>query len=662
MSTFAVTDESEILPALNYVLSNLDLGTGGNGNANIPGNVIVANTQSGIITNYGNTGNAAPYWFLYQYINLRYGNSAIGTGFNTVSSNANYFGTYNSVFSSPSNVAVDYTWTEVAGGFGTANTIYYSAIGGRQVVWVSANAAPSASFIQSTPNVAIDLDVVTTAAGSPGTRGPVSMAYIITTSDPNFALSATLTGWFSSSPGGNVAPIGVGLTPVTGDIATFTYANGVGTPTATNSYNGSIWVPAYAQRIDGNVIVEGTIAANAIVANSITATQIATGSLTTDLFTANTISGNIITVNTLNGNAIIANTISGNTIIANSFAANTINGNSLIIGTVSNTQIDNGTITTVQIQANTITANNIAVGANITGNQIAANTITANNLVANTLTTNTVISTGSTPFSYSSQGFWLDGPNGNARFGNVVSIGNLLTIGTGATIGVNLSIGGNANIGANLRVGNNAVIGNLLTIGNNANIGNNAVIGGNLTIGANLSVAGLITTSALIANTVNTAQIFGGAVSGGIGNSSSSTLTISLPSFGTVYSANISSNITTIQANQDVYLWSQLPYIIALGSVTSGNTWGTNVTINLNRTSSSNVITTIFSQSYIRELSTNEIGLYNQAIFCGFIDTPTTQGTYTYSMTLQVARISGFWQMNSILMYDRTLLIQTLKR
>jgi len=685
MSTFAVTDESEILPALNYVLSNLDLNTGGgNGNANIPGNVLVANIQSGVINNYGNTGNAAPYWFLYQYINLRYGNSPTGTGFNTVSSNANYFGTFNSVYSTPSNNPVDYTWTQVAGGFGTANTIYYSAIGGRQVVWVSANSAPSTSFVESQPNVAINLDTVTTAAGTPGERGPVSMAYIVTPSTPIGASTATLNGWFTASPtgtppGSDIPPIGTGLAfPVPGDIATFTYANGVGKPTATNTFNGSIWVPAYAQRIDGNVIVGGTLAANAIVANSITAVQIATESLTTDLFQANTINGNIIQVNTLNGNTIQANTISGNTIIANTFTANTINGNSLVIGSVSNTQIANGTITTNQIAVNTITANNIQA-ATITGNQIATNTITANNLTTDALTANTVVSTGATLGSFSSPGFWLQGNTGNARFGNTVSIGNQLTIGTGASIGINLNIGGNANIGANLKVGANANIANNLIvgafatiganlsvggnikIGNNANIGNNATIGGNLTIGDNLFVANLITTSSLVANTVNTAQIFGSAVSGGIGNTATTTINIVPYVFGTVYSANISSTITTIQNNQDVYLWSQVPYVITLGGSGGGTTWGSNVTVKLNRTVGA-VVTPVFSQSYVVEQSVNQPGLYGQAVFCGFIDNPPTPDSYVYSMTIQVGRASGTWTPGQLSMFTRTFLIQTLKR
>ena len=646
----------------------------------VPSNVLVANIQTGVINNYGNTSNAAPYWFLYQFINLRYANNATGNlGFNTVSSNANYFGTYNSTTSTPSGNPSDYTWTQVAGGFGATKTIYYSAIGGRQVVWVAANTSPSTSFVESVPNVAINLDTVTTATGTPGERGPVSMAYIVTPSDPTIATTPTLTGWFTAPAGNTVAPIGTGLAfPVPGDIATFTYANGIGKPTATNTFNGSLWIPAYAQRIDGNVIVGGTLAANAIVANSITATQIATESLTTNLFQANSISGNIITVNTLNGNTIQANTISGNTIIANTFSANSINGNSIVAGSIA---------------ANTIN-----------GNSIVSGSITTDQLAANVLTANTVISTGANIGNNQSQGFWLQGNTGDARFGNTVSIGNNLTIGTNlivgtfahiganlsvggnvrvgvsaniannltvgsfASIGANLTVAGNANIGSNLvvgsfasiganlsvagnasignnltiganatignnlslggniRIGNNANIGNSVTIGNLLTIGNNATIGGNVSIGANLFVTGLINTGSLISNTVNTTTMLNGAVSGGIGNTSTTTINFVPPVFGTVYNANISSTITTIQANQDVYLWSQVPYFLSLGGYTSGNTWGSNVTVYLSRTTS-NVSTTVFSQSYTTEQSVNQTSITGQAVFCGFIDTPATPAT-----------------------------------
>jgi hypothetical protein len=546
MSTFAVTDQNDLIPAMNYVLSNLGQGATGNGNITIPANVLVANTTTGNISTYGGT----PYGYLYRYISLAYGNSSAGANFSYTPTNRNYFGVYNSTTApspQPSDPAL-YQWAQVSPGFGTTNTIYYATTGGQQIIFVSANSAPSTSYVQSVANTAIDLSVVTTASGAPGERGPIAMAYVLTTSDPNLATNPTLTAWFESPRTGNTAPIGTGLSPpVTGDTAQFTYNNGTTNPTATYTYDsaGAAWNPVNAQVISGNVIIQGTLAGNAIRANTVTATQIATGTLTTDLFTANTINGNIIA----------GNTLSANTIIAGSFTANTINGNSLIIGTVSNTQIANGTITTTQIAngtittndiaANTITANNIAVGANITGSQIAANTITAVNLVANTLTTNTVISTGAVLNSNSSQGFWLDGPSGNARFGNNLSIGNSVTIGTviaGGSLTANsvgtVQIANGAITSDKLAVGtiivansiqsNNAVFGSNTSpgywldattgtsrFGGGINIGNSLIVGSDAQIGGNLNVTGLITSGGLNVNTVGSSQLTSNAVIAG---------------------------------------------------------------------------------------------------------------------------------------------------
>jgi len=112
--------------------------------------------------------------------------------------------------------------------------------------------------------------------------------------------------------------------------------------------------------------------------------------------------------------------------------------------------------------------------------------------------------------SNASLGFWLDGPTGNARFGNSISIGNQLTVGTGANIGGGLQVGVGANIGNNLIVGQSASIGagltvaTFATIGANANIGGNLTVGNNASIGGNLNVSGLITTGNLLSNTVIT--------------------------------------------------------------------------------------------------------------------------------------------------------------
>ena len=399
MSTFAVVNDSEILPAVNYLLSNLDTG--------VPGNVLVANTTTGVISQSGNT---TPVAYLYQYINIRYSNNNIGTsGFDINSNNYAYFGVYNSATPTASVNPVSYQWFEVSPPFdlATSRTLYYSALGGRQIQFAAANALPSSGYVITTANVAIDLDVVTTAVGTPGERGPVTQASVITTADPNTATTAQLTTWFEAPRDAVTAPIGTGLSPpVSGDTATFTYTGGVGQPNATLNYNGSIWIPVDGQVVNGNVIIQNTLAANAIITGSITSTQIA----------ANTITGNRIAANTITGNLIAANTITGNLIAANTITAN---------------NITTGTLTTNLFTANTIS-----------GNIITGGSITTDKLAANVLTANTVISTGATVGDFTSTGFWLQGNTGNARFGNTVSIGNSLTVGANATIGGNLTVSG----------------------------------------------------------------------------------------------------------------------------------------------------------------------------------------------------------------------------
>lgn len=468
MTTFAVTDPDHTLGAINYLLSNLNSGNV-SGNVTIPGNVLVANSTTGVVSLYGN---ATPISYLYQWVNLRYSNNATGTdGFSTTPTNYNWFGIYNSSTQTPSSNPAAYSWYEVDGGFGSTKTIYYSAIGGRQVIFAAANSLPSSDYVISQANVAINLDVVTTAAGTPGERGPVENASVITPSDPTVATSSTLTTWFSSPRTANTAPIGTGLSPpVVNDNATFTYIDGNTNPSATYTFNGSIWVPSVGQVVNGNVIITGTIAGNAIIANTITATQIATDSIT--------------------GNKIAGNTITGN----------------LIAG-------------------NTITATNIAVGANITGNMIAAGTITANNLAANTLTANTVVSTGAQLGNITSQGFWLDGPTGTARFGNALYIGNSVTIGGLVTNG-NL----NANTVNTVQIANGAITTDKLAAGtivvansiqsNNAVFGSytspgfwldattgNARFGGNLSIGNSVTIGNIISFSTYTANSITSSAI-----------------------------------------------------------------------------------------------------------------------------------------------------------
>jgi hypothetical protein len=630
MTTFAVTSSNQLLPAVNYLLSNLD--TTGSGNVVLPGNVLVVNTTTGVISQQGN---ATPVAYLYQYINLRYSNNATGTaGFDTNSNNYSYFGVYNNASSSPSANPTAYQWYEVSPPFDTATsrTLYYSAIGGRQIVFAAASSPPNTSYQVTAANVAIDLDVVTTATGTPGDRGPIALAFVITTADPNTATAAQLTTWFSASRENTVPPIGTGLTPVVGDTATFTYTAGVGQPSATLTYNGSIWIPVTGQVVNGNVIITGTLAGNAIISNTITATQIAASTITATQIAANTITANNIATGTITATQIAANTIT-----ATQIAANTITGNNIAAGTITASDIQTGTLTTNLFTANTINANilqaNTFTANTINGNSIIANTFAANTingtsivagsittdkLAANVLTANTVISTGAIIGNFASPGFWLQGTTGSARFGNTISIGNNLTV------------------------------------------GNNATIGGNLT------VSGLTTGGNLNANTVATTTIQPAAISAGISASAVSAAIILNPVQGTKYASPTSSTITTTQANQPVYVWAQLTSQWYYQNVTSPTTV-LQTFVYLERVFG-NVVTTLFTESPVDTVfwssGTFPTAFVNTSIFAGFVDNVVNPGTYTYRVSVAWTKPvgSGSYNIDELAFFQRSVLTQTLKR
>ena len=441
MSTFAVTNSTQLLDSVNYLLSNLSTGNAA-GNITVPEGTLVANVTTGEIVPLNVPGGTV-YGYVNQYINLRYATSPTGsTGFSTVPLNATYFGVFNSATPTPSTNPAAYQWREVAGGFGTTKTIYYSAIGGRQILFAAASSPPSSNYVISVANVAIDLDVVTTAAGTPGERGPIAMAYVVTTADPNTATSAQLTGWFEAARDAGSPPIGTGLTPVAGDTATFIYGAGAGTPSGTFSYNGSTWNLVIGQVISGNVIVANSLPGSAILPASIFGNRIAFDTILADNMANATITGDKIAANTVVGNNLVAGTITSfeiaaNTIVADNIAGGTITGSKIAANTIVADNIAASTITSTQIAANTIVADNIAAGT-ITGSRIAANTITGNNISANTITATqissdyvyagNIVSFGAQQGNINSTGYWLEYQTGNARFGGNVSIGNNLSV------------------------------------------------------------------------------------------------------------------------------------------------------------------------------------------------------------------------------------------
>ena len=517
MTTFAVTDPAHTIAALNYALSNLNTGNV-TGNTTIPGNVLVANSTSNAISTYSG---GTPISYVNQYLNVRYANNGSGSsGFNTNQANANYYGVFNTVTTTNPGVTnpANYQWFQVTGGFGTTKTLYYLCNGGRQVQLAAANSAPNTGYLPSINSTPINLDIVTTANGTPGTRGAIAMAYVITPNDPNTSGNTALSAWFSSSRNNTSPPIGTGLNPpVAGDTAEFFYP-GTGA-SGCYTFDGSGWTTVVGQVVAGNTIVNGTITGNTIANNTITGNNVVVNSISGNAIIANTLAGNTIIANTLYGNAIIAGTINGNAIIANTISgntiiANTISGNSIIANSFSANTINGSAIIAGSIAANTIN-----------GNSIVSGSITTNQLAANVLTANTVVSTGATIGNYASQGFWLDGTSGNARFGNTVSIGNQLSV------------------------------------------GNNASIGGNLT------VAGLISSGNLNANTVQTTTIVPSAVSGFASQVRSPSTFYSYTGFSPPVTYFMSVTLTAT-ANQTAYIWAGVvPYSYTITAGGTGNTW-----------------------------------------------------------------------------------------
>lgn len=630
MSTFAVTNSNQVIDSVNYLLSNLD--TSVTGNVTIPDGTLVANVTTGQITATGNvTSGANSYSYINQWINLRYANNASGSsGFSTVPTNSLYFGVYNSNISTASSNPAEYVWRQVAGGFGTTKTIYYSSIGGRQVQFAAANVAPSSNFVISVANVAIDLDVITTAAGLPGERGPIVMGYVITTADPASASSSTLTGWFSSARDALTPPIGTGLTPVTGDTAYFTYPT-TGS-SVTYEYNGSAWTSVIGQVVSGNVIVPNSMPGNTVIADTLNGNAIIGNTLLGNAIVVGTVTGNLIAASTIAGYNIIGNTITGNLI-----DANTITGDKITVGTLTGNLITVGTLTGNLIAANTITGTNIT-GNTITGNLLVANSFVANSingdsitsasittdkLAANVLTANTVVSTGATIGSFTSPGFWLQGTTGNARFGNTVSIGN------------NLSVGANA------------------------------------TIGGNLTVTGLITAGSLIANTVQTAAINPGAVSSfNSAFNPAGTTFFGISSGGWTYwqvtSPSIQPglfSIATTTTTADVYLNGSC---FAEATINPSTSWSVTVDVGVfNRVNTSPYFATqiynLRSQTFTGT-TTGSQTLNLQADFAGYQDSLPVSTTRWYTYGIRVTVNSGTVSLSSVTFDNYNLLGQTLKR
>ena len=483
MSTFALdvnSNPADIITGLNYAISNL--GQGGTGTST---NVLTSNVTTGeittTITNTAGYSTTTVVSYLYQYMDVKYANTATGSsGFTSNCRQAQYFGLRNTANANPiSSNPAEYIWYQVTGGFGLTKNLWYQTIGGRQIAFFAGNAAPLPNYIpvpdMPTANSApINLDSITSVQNNQIINVSAYYQANATPATPsggtyNFS-TFTLTppsGWSSTIP-----PF-VANTTIYISQAAFV-GNSVSTVGPSTLWTTPV---AYIEQFQGNTGAQGQ-RGFVPMGYVICSTDPATFSNPTDY-----------------SNAFAAARTNASPPIGLGFSPITNDTAQFFYA-----NLFTGTNTTTVRQFN----GNIWINVDaqvISGGLFVPGTITANTLNANQVYAVTVASTNATVGDFGSPGYWLQANTGNARFGGNINVGNSLKVGVDAQIGANLNIGTNAVIGNNLTVANNASIGDSLAVANNATIGNNLQVGTNATIG------GVIVGGVLAPYTVGNIQI-----------------------------------------------------------------------------------------------------------------------------------------------------------
>jgi hypothetical protein len=250
----------ELAGAVNYLLANLSSSS-------------TANQRTGQIIDAG--GQVVGY--LYKYIQVKYAQSYDGSvGFSNVPTGATYYGIRNSDSSTESTNPADYIWTQVTGGFGSTNSLWYLTTGSRSIQFQVASLQPNTGWV-SDPGTAIDLDVITAAPASPTTFVVIRVA--------NSSAAPTNAEVLSA----------IGRTPLYGDLCTVNYDSGI----YSIQYKYTTGWAIFQSYITSDVIVAGSITGTSIAASTITGTNIAATTIT-----ASNIATNTITVNNINNIAV----------------------------------------------------------------------------------------------------------------------------------------------------------------------------------------------------------------------------------------------------------------------------------------------------------------------------------------------------------------------
>ena len=295
MSNFALdvnTPQGDIIASLNYVLSNL-----GTFDANLVANIAanVANTSitsANVVTANVSTGQlqsktSGTIGYLYNYVNVKYANSATGSsGFSSNSANKSYYGIHNTVDGTISSNPVDYQWKQVAGGFGTTKALYYTTVGGGQIFFSAATTPPTINYQPVPDDTSVLLQslansIVQTSTINPGAVTNVGIAtQTITTNNMAFGiitadlLAANLI----------IAKDIVSTNANLGNLSSAGYwfqAN-----TGTGRFGGNLNIGnnltiGNNAVIGGNLVVSGLITSGSLNANTVQTTTIGNNAVTT---------------------------------------------------------------------------------------------------------------------------------------------------------------------------------------------------------------------------------------------------------------------------------------------------------------------------------------------------------------------------------------------
>ena len=204
MSYFVTPTASsaQVAQAINYILANL----GANYSSNVnTGQVNNNNNSTPATTSIGQT-NA----YLYRYLYVAYADNYAGNqGFSpTIQrpsgsyTGSQYYGLRNSnsnVYSSPS--PADFVWYQIAGGFGSSNSLWYQIFGGLQINLIATSSAPT-TYYQVVPNWTTNGPIDLTLVGSSNNLQARSGFTVYTGTLGNTPATFTTTGNSSFPPTG----------------------------------------------------------------------------------------------------------------------------------------------------------------------------------------------------------------------------------------------------------------------------------------------------------------------------------------------------------------------------------------------------------------------------------------------------------------------------